>query len=278
MNVDAYKSNIINIGRFGKTPLSKKSNMICNGIGIVGTLVFVINSLFLYGSNTDEIYVDMSDEWKNRVGVKYNPYDYILNQKKDKEYVNVSVWGHHLDNLNDPDLLSELRKQLKYLNFNSGIIDVVNKNSETMELGGDTLGVHIRLTDMNLIHGKHYGYVYFDDYVKAVDQILNNNNVKNIFIAADNHESIKKLKNRYSNICYIENIYRTELEDKTHNSKNKGIGYDKFNSVEDIISPFYDVFALSKCGYLIGRKYSTFRIFALILSNIKNKNNIIELM
>ena len=88
MEVEEYKKNILSVGRFDKYKLSPKSHMVCQGVGSVGTLSFVMNLLFLYGDDVKEVYVDMTDGWKKRHGYKINPYDYIFNQELCKPRLN----------------------------------------------------------------------------------------------------------------------------------------------------------------------------------------------
>lgn len=277
MNIEEYKKYMISVGNFNCEKLSPKSHLVCNGIGMIGTLTFVINSLYLYGDDVEEIYVDMCDWWKKTHGFKDNPYDHILKQTTNSEYIKSDVFGHHFDRLKNINILNDIRKTIKLIKFNDNIMEYVNDQKNKLNIDENSLGVHVRLTDMNHVHGKEYGLVYYEDYVSEIDKILNENNIKNIFASTDNNESLYKLKKRYGKtIQNLDNIYRTEKEDEVYNINKKSIGCDYLN-VKNFTESFYDALLLSKCGYIIGRKYSTFRIFSTIFSNIVDDKKIIEL-
>jgi hypothetical protein len=167
------------------------------------------------------------------------------------------------------DLGKEILKKLK---LNQDLLKQLQNYVNNFEIDNQTLGIHIRLTDMNFHH--NYSRLTTDDYIKKTEFVLNENpSIKNIFIASDNHESIDELKKHFSNekINFVENIFRSDVS-ILDNKKfmNKILFYLNHTNIEIkkkfIYDTFLDMLCLSKCGYLIYR-ISNVANFALLYSD-----------
>lgn len=143
----------------------------------------------------------------------------------------------------------ELSKQ--FLKIHPDLIKRVESFVSEHFVENKTLGVHVRITDMNRGH-KELGNVYFEDFKTKIDEILATNDIEKIFVASDNDESIDKLINIYKDkICYFKSPFRVKLEtdDKL-----------KFSSMKQYMSTpnFFkdamtDALLLSHCDITCGR-------------------------
>ena len=142
-----------------------------------------------------------------------------------------------------------LRKLARKLKFNKRMKMLIKNEEEKIDFN-NALGVHIRLTDMNGIHPE-YGILNFNDFEKMIDLILKEHKeIKTIFVASDNNESIKKLVNKYSNrIKFIDYLNRCEKE--SENSYE--LQLINHESKEFWEHGFLDMMMLSKCKYLLHR-------------------------
>lgn len=125
--------------------------------------------------------------------------------------------------------------------------ELIEKNLKDLNIDKSTLGVHVRLTDMNITHARDYGIASIDDYIKAINDL---NHKGNIFVASDNDESLIKLKKEFGDkILYIDNMIRgkTEIEHVTQ------LHLDNVKGKDIWLEAFLDMILLSKCGTLICR-------------------------
>ena len=133
------------------------------------------------------------------------------------------------------------------------------------EVGPETLGVHVRLTDMNFGHPE-YGVRTIQDYIKAIEEV--HHKYKNIFVSSDNFQSAKKLKDIYGDKLFLVPCltFKNKIEDD-------GWFLVKTKKFADIPEAWFEVFLetflLSKCGFLIGRN-SAVSLAAILFS--KNMN------
>ena len=257
-------------GRFGKDVLPKNAHMICISIGSVGNIAMVMNSLYFMGEECESVYIDFSKkELMNWVGS--NPYDEVFKQSLSEDYEQVSCWGNVLFDWDASDL-EDIRNTVKpYFHFNNDLMDEVN---EFNNVGADTLGVHVRMSDMNSWHGDQFGYVYYDNYIYEIDYMLaKNSSIKNIFVASDNKETLDKLIGHYGNIIYHPNVSRTDNEHEVGTEAElRRKGHKRMEGFDNFYTPFIDMLLLSRCGYFIGRKYSNFSIASIMLGSMKYDN------
>jgi hypothetical protein len=161
------------------------------------------------------------------------------------------------------------------LKINSRLQSKIDKALILLNLTDKTIGVHIRLTDMDRHHGSDYGRKSFEDYVYKINLALNEEHDK-IFVASDNIESIEKLQKIYGDkIIYYDELMRPHSETTDDNKVgNEGFQLDHFNEESFWHDSFIDMFLLSKCGVLIHR-VSNLSNAAKIYSNTLKKSVII---
>lgn len=269
--IKIYKTNQFR-GRFSTDIVPEKAHLICVSVGSVGNVAMAMNSLYFCGYNCKEIYIDFSKKTLTNWTGK-NPYDKIFDQHLTDTYEKVSCWGNMLfdwDEIVLADIRNKVQSYFKFNDYTNGLVDNFVKLNNISE---KTLGVHIRMSDMNSWHGTQFGFVYYDDYIREIDRILHDNDIDNLFISSDNKETLNKLKIRYSNAIYYTDVFRTDNEHEY--GDHKKLMDDFFYRMRDwdvFYTPFLDMITLSKCGYFIGRKFSNFSIAAIMLGNMKFKN------
>lgn len=207
------------------------------------------------GFNIDDIEnlylnVDKARYKKNNKQVfrDVNPFDYVFEQIK---YPDAKVWkasptGSYKDMLNHPKI-NIIKKVVTKLKVKQSIIDKIDNR-----VNEKTLGIHIRLTDMNIMHGKNYGIVNFDNYLKKLEEIMKINNFENIFVASDNLESIKKLEKLYPVIYYKDLKNRSKFE---NDGDLKYQSYLRQNAFQKQLweESFLEMLTLAKCGTVLKR-------------------------
>ena len=187
-------------------------------------------------------------------------FNYVLDQahidKYDKMY-EWKVFSQPTDISSHKDFLI-YKRIAKKINIKKSIFEKIPK-----EIDENTIGVHIRLTDMNTHHSDIYGHKTLDTYLYKLDKVLDNNNdIKKIFISSDNEESISKIKSNYDII----------VNDITNrNKKETDSGYFDFllancNDFNLWQSTFVDSISLSKCGYIL-KGDSSFSAIPIIFSS-----------
>ena len=168
--------------------------------------------------------------------------------------------------INIPNILKspyykEFKKLASKIMFSKKVYDIV-KNYD--KISKNTLTVHIRLTDMNVMHN-HGQPKNYNHYVTAIKNFLNQHkNITDIFIASDNHDSINKIISDFSN--YSIHYYKTDLRVQFTESDCYNFQLNNFTNEEFYISSIIDTLLLSKCKYIIHR-VSGVSWLAILLSN-----------
>jgi hypothetical protein len=67
------------------------------------------------------------------------------------------------------------RETIKKFKLKQEIIDIALDFKNKFDINENTLGLHIRLTDMNVLHT--YSKLTLDDYIKKINQVLEENSV-----------------------------------------------------------------------------------------------------
>jgi len=205
------------------------------------------DKIYEYDDNQDTIYLSDDD-----ITTSYSNYiDAYDNQKNIKE-------SNYLINLN------KLRPNIQLM-----ISDYLHRYS----ISNKTLGVHIRLTDMNKVHGDQHGIRSYEDYLEKIKDVLSeNDSIENIFLSSDNNESIEKLIKDLPNIKinYIADNLRCDYE----NSDNLKLQIYNLKNDDYVISCFIDMYLLSKCAYLVHR-ISGFSLCSILYSNTHKKTYLI---
>tara|TARA_R110000796_G_scaffold61077_2_gene141419 strand:- start:60065 stop:60898 length:834 start_codon:yes stop_codon:yes gene_type:complete len=219
---------------------------------------------------TDELYFDsrydtgknlktLPKERNGMSGSDYNIFDHIFEQ--DSNGIDGTIITEDTHIVLSMGGLSDIKERYQYitenmLRINNNILEKVNLFMEN-NFKENMLGIHVRMTDMNLYASGHNSIVINDnDYFNKIDEILLKESIDKIFVASDNVEMIDKLSTRYD-ICYYDMECREESE-KT----NKDYWFKNwFPSGEwnDWRPEFYtesmiDSILLSHCDVLIARK------------------------
>jgi len=176
-------------------------------------------------------------------------FNYVLDQEDIKEFDKIYDWKvfpQMADISLDPSfhLYQEIAKKI---NIKKEIFDQIPK-----EIDHNTLG----------------GYVSFDDYLRKVEEVVVKNDIKKIFIASDNLESISKMRTNYE---IITNNLQTRHDKEVDDSGS----YYEFlikNSNDSALwnSTFVDAMSLSRCGYII-KGVSSFSSIPIIFSSTIKK-------
>jgi len=156
------------------------------------------------------------------------------------------------------------------------LTDKIDAFCDANNINEKTLGVHLRLNDMNAWHGAEWGIVEYKHYLEAI--IRNMPKYDNIFVSCDNEETLYKLK-RDLNVIHYDNIHRAKDESVIGTkSQLRAMAAEKMETKFAFETPFMDMLTLARCGGLIGRKYSNFTTAAIVLGvadfeNIELLNN-----
>jgi hypothetical protein len=123
----------------------------------------------------------------------------------------------------------------------------------------------------------HYSRLTINDYIKKIEEVIKTVEIKNIFIASDNDESIEILLKYFENkiiVNYIPDLYRAEKQETSINFTEQQLSYLKNKDIEIkkkfITDSFLDMLCLSKCGYFIHRTSNVSNFAILYSDSIKN--------
>jgi hypothetical protein len=173
----------------------------------------------------------------------------------------------------DKEKLVLLKKIVNKNTINPSILNQVNYYKDLFNINENTLGVHLRLTDMNNFHGDIFGVFTTEDYISKIDEFLNQHkNINNVFLASDNILSINKLENYYKNkgiaISYVKDV---DFRDNKEVCNYPHYVVNKINeeNTDYHVNVFIEMLVLSKCAYLIHRT-SDFSNAAIIYSDTFN--------
>jgi len=201
--------------------------------------------------------------------------DYILVQKKDASYEHRGFLkqGTTYTKQNKIELspnFSKYQKVITKLKFQPEVYNKLNSLPVTSQITNTTLGVHVRLTSMNMLHGDQYQNISLDEYKRCIAHEFETGKYSNIFVASDNHESIYKLQAYFGDlIIYHDNFLRYKTE--TFSSFFDCLAeYDWFYQKRFWQEAMAEVMSLSRVGALICRE-SNLSNMAIVLSNSMNK-------
>jgi len=251
------------------------------GVGFAGNIFIVLNALSFI-STEDNMYVDMESNECVCTQPDLDLFDtknsweyYFVQKNLGDSYITwnslkeANIQYENRDMFMNPNNFLDLKDKF-YKNFKlkEGIQNLVNDYYTNNIKGKITLGVQIRLTDM-----KHYhGVSGLDAYLAKIKEILTQNpNIEQIFLATDDGTIIEKVKENVS----IPVIYHTDMF--RADEKNPHIHpYDRFKNERKFhryflgVECIQEIFALTKCDYMLKADVSSISIIACILSdNIK---------
>lgn len=233
--------------------------------GVFSKTMLGIQRVDVHKLNIEDCYFNVIDERALNED-NFNPFDYVLEQEVSEQHI-----GFHcgfLPSYNSKGYMgySRVEQAPEFLNLKSIASKLKYKEEllervNAIELPVDTIGVHLRMCDMNTIHAGEYGVLTFEDYVRAIEEEITPES--RIFVASDNEESIKKLQTIFKDrILSVDGMIRCALE--TDDSFQLQLDY--FKNKEFWIEAFLDMLLLSRCSKLICRT-SNVANMAIISSN-----------
>jgi hypothetical protein len=269
--------------------MNKTEILISAGGGITSQFIILIQSLLNQSISTDKIYVNKGPYLKrlyvnflNEPESEYfklpNWWDAILDQSSDGieskiEFDSVYEIPYHFFK-NQKDIIDLPKYKFivkKYLKFHPLLLESVSKWKQEFNIDENTLGVHLRLTDLNDVHSFELGKLTIDTYIDAIKNVLKlHPNINKIFVASEIYESIDILKQHFSiPILHVSTIERSSESINSTTSFLK----DQIKLMKNPLywrDVFLDVFLLSNCKYLLGR-VSNIPNTAIILSDTIEK-------
>lgn len=249
--------------------MKDKIRLNIRGGGIFSKMMLAIQNIAKFEYGIENCYLNIADNRALGLG-DVSPLDSVINQSYDESYNFVDCKPinpyTNIDRVEESGEYLKLKQVASQLKYKPELLVLVDDYVYLLGINKDTVGVHIRLCDMNIAHGADYGVVTFNDYVEAIQKELQYDNT-NIFVASDNEESILKLKAIFGNrVLYVPSLIRakTEVEDSSllqlHNFKNIRFWQEAF----------LEMLLLSKCSTLICRT-SNVANMSIISSNTINK-------
>lgn len=248
--------------------MKDKIRLNIGGGGIFSKIMLAIQNIAAFDYGIENCYLNIADN--RALGLNdSNPLDSILNQQYDEKYVFTDcrpLVPYSVNNRIEESVdYLKLRHIISQLSYKQELRVLVDDFKYMLGIDQNTIGVHLRLCDMNIQHGADYGYFTFDNYVEKIRQELDYNT--KIFVASDNNESIKKLQTLFGNrILYLPGLIRAETE--VENSVKLQI--ENFREVRFWREAFIEMLLLSKCSKLICRT-SNLANMAILSSNTIQK-------
>jgi hypothetical protein len=210
--------------------------------------------------NFEKVYLNTIDNRTNN-----DIFNSVLNQTLTDDLTNIEC--NHIQgycNHNKIELSGKFniyKNVVSKFDFKNDLLDKIKTLQEQLNITEKTIGVHVRLTDMNIHHINDYGCSNFNDYLKCF------NEHDDLFVASDNKESLNKLIDIFgSKIKYVPNIIRGETE-KENTSLLQLTNFKNSVFWEEA---FIEMFLLSKCGSLICRASNLTNAAILHSNTIKN--------
>lgn len=177
--------------------------------------------------------------------IGFNPFDFTLDQEIETFdiYINSNNFAIH-ENIKDIDskFLNRMRRICDKVLIKKEIIKSINSS-----INENTLGVHIRLTDMFEHHPEYISKLgnSTEAYINKTISLIEQNHP--IFVASDNKESLIKFQKKFNVIFNnSRNISETEY--------NKDYLTYQINNIDKQWfwnDSFLDMISLSKCGSLL---------------------------
>lgn len=239
----------------------EKYNIIIKGGGIFSKMMLGAQTAKHLNINIENCYFTID-------GYAENPLDYIIDQKLSSDHIPIHQTHYHQYSSTNQIHLNNnfdgLHRIATSLNYRKEFLDLVDAESKKLMINNDTIGVHVRLTDMN-IHHPEYGIIHYEDYLTSIKNIMSEKS--NLFIASDNNESILKLKHTFGDkIKYVENMIRAEME----NENTVPFQYDNMTNKDFWVQSFLDMMLLSKCTTLICRTSSLSNMSIMTSKTLRN--------
>ena len=203
---------------------------------------------------------------------QFNPFNYILDQTLSQDHIDFQCHFQPSYNSKNHSGKGQIENSSEYLRlkdiasglqYQEDLIQIIDSHAKILDT--DTVGVHIRMCDMNIYHASDYGKLMLDDYIKAITDETDSGS--RVFVASDNLESLEKLRALFgSRLLYVDGLMRakTEAEDTLN------LQIDNLNNPTLWKEAFLEMLLLSKCSKLICRT-SNLANMAIISSNTIKK-------
>jgi len=215
--------------------------------GIFSKVMFAIQNLVKY--NPQNAYVNCIDD--NTTVIYKNPFDYVFVQPKvDGTYQRYFAQGMgsytHRNRIEDSSLFQSYKNQAQKLIFTEDLNRLIHDHRNLVF--HNTIGVHIRLTDMNVLH-KIYGVYNIDHYLHLSESLLLKTDA-NLFVASDNNESLYRFKSEFGErVGYVPNMLRCEYD----NGNSTQLQYDHIHRKRFWLEAFLEMRLLSRCNTIVCR-------------------------
>lgn len=235
--------------------------------GVFSKVMGIIQFIEKNNLDVNDCYFDILDE-KVLNHEKFNPINYILNQEISDEFEELDIDYTKsysvYDKINESPNFENLKSVVNKLRYNEDFLKLVSDYEEKFSINDETIGIHIRLSDMNVKHVKEYGTRTFDDFLVELNKEVSDKS--KIFVASDNVESITKLKKIFKeSITYVPNLLRVNGE----NDNSYQLQIDNFSKKELWVESFLEMMLLSKCSKLVCRTSNLANMAIISSSTIK---------
>ena len=154
--------------------------------------------------------------------------------------------------VNDVFLCEMGRVFKKYMRLNQVVGNQVSTDMQQLSPDGwegeKTLGVHIRGTDYALSWVNHPNMVTADEFIQAIDEVMETYAYKYIFLATDDKRRLESLRAKYgSKLIYYKDVARGENELNIAMEQNDRPMHHYLNGFEVL----RDMYTLANCDSLV---------------------------
>ena len=235
-----------------------------------------INSTIDDVDKINEIYLDIDRDipnerlttenksWLSAVG-ENNPFDYVLDQNPNCKFDEVlRVYPHGFGiyhNINEVPELHRLKTIVSKLKIKDTVINKLKP------LKGKALGVHVRLTDMEILHPSYGKGIVTNTFYEATKRTLQSESFDSIFVSSDNDESLEYFKEKM-NIVY--NDVGNRVKGANDGSGQLGLQINRSGDEDFWVDTFLEMLSLSKCNTLIYRVSNLNNASVLFSQTIKD--------
>jgi hypothetical protein len=197
-------------------------------------------------------------------------FNYVLDQHKGNNYVYQGFLplgpNYNKENkIEESPRFADYKRVLNKVRFKPELHLYAGKFCRQNNIGENTLGVHVRLTTMNMLHWDLYQQITIENYIQAIRKEFDTGNYTNIFVSADNDESIEKLKKEFGNLIVAHDNFIRYPNEKHKDFFDSIPEYDWFYQKRYWVETFNDCMVLARCGGLICRE-SNFSNMAILFS------------
>lgn len=222
--------------------------------------------------NTIPYDVDHLYFYEEDTGRGENPFDWVFEQYYDDSFMDIQcqhlgvytnsklINEDYLGAIEDAPEFSKMKGMRSKIVIKKCVLDKVAEYINLIE--PDTLGVHVRLGPMNTWHPQ-FGIASTQTYIDKIKEL----NPKSIYLASDNDESIKKIREAVDcKIIVIKNLMREDIDNMETDNIHINFLYADYYWRQ----VWADMLLLSRCNELLCR-VSNFANAAIIFSDTFKK-------